>query len=114
MGGQQLLDAGYGVEATDGTMYITEDLQNQAQALATEEFLKQWDAGDIRIGTEQIVYPQIVEKYIKQIVGESPSAKLLKAKGGQVIKKKKGSMIDEPVKQQTTAEVLQELKGLRK
>jgi len=114
MGGAELLRAGYGVQATDGTMYTTEDLQNQAQALATEEFLKQWDAGDIRIGTEKIVYPQIVEKYIKQIVGESPSAKQLKAKGGQVIKKKKGSMIDEPVKQQTTAEVLQELKGLRK
>ena len=113
MGGKELLDAGYGVLATDGSMYTTEDLQNQAQALATEEFLKQWDAGDIRIGTEQIVYPQIVEKYIKQIVGESPSAKQLKAKGGQVIKKKRGSMIDEPVKQQTTAEVLQELKGLR-
>ena len=114
MGGKELLDAGYGVLATDGSMYTTEDLQNQAQALATEEFLKQWDAGDIRIGTEKIVYPQIVEKYIKQIVGESPKAQLLKAKGGQVIKKKKGSMIDEPVKQQTTAEVLQELKGLRK
>ena len=49
---------------------------------------------------------------VLNLVGDNPVTS--KAKGGQVIKKKKGSMIDEPVKQQTTAEVLQELKGLRK
>ena len=77
---------------------------------APQFFLKNVDANS----TYYCKYLKYKEKYIKQIVGESPSAKLLKAKGGQVIKKKKGSMIDEPVKQQTTAEVLQELKGLRK
>jgi hypothetical protein len=34
--------------------------------------------------------------------------------GGQVIKKQAGSMIDKPVQEKTTGEVLRELKGLRK
>ena len=70
-----------------------------------------YDAGTETKDTVNQNWINYVAAEALKLIGENAE---VRAKGGQVIKKKKGSMIDEPVKQQTTAEVLQELKGLRK
>ena len=110
-GSQDLLKSGFGVETATGEQYTIADIHQQAITLAMEEFTKSWDAGDIRPGTENIIFPQIVDKYVLEIVGPAPKARAIRAKGGQVIKKKKGSIINESVQEKTTGEVLRELKG---
>jgi len=59
-------------------------------------------------------FARLFRRKIEEIVGKNPTAVLRKAAGGQIIKKQTGSMIDTPIQEKTTGEVLRELKGLRK
>ena len=94
---------------TDITYNITE-LQKLAINNALPIMKEAYDAGIETKDTVNQNWINYVAAEALKLIGENAT---VRAKGGQVIKKKKGSMIDEPVKQQTTAEVLQELKGLR-
>ena len=95
---------------TDIEYNITE-LQRLAINNALPIMKEAYDAGTETKDTVNQNWINYVAAEALKLIGENA---IVRAKGGQVIKKKKGSMIDEPVKQQTTAEVLQELKGLRK
>ena len=94
---------------TDIAYNITE-LQKLAINNALPIMKEAYDAGTETKDTVNQNWINYVAAEALKLIGENAT---VRAKGGQVIKKKKGSMIDEPVKQQTTAEVLQELKGLR-
>ncbi len=97
---------------TTDKVYNLEKLVDLAAKAAWTKFKADYDDGKLPKDLVNQSWNSYVAIEVLNLVGDNPVTS--KAKGGQVIKKKNGSMIDEPVKQQTTAEVLQELKGLRK
>ena len=94
---------------TDITYNITE-LQKLAINNALPIMKEAYDAGIETKDTVNQNWINYVAAEALKLIGENAELELKVVK---LLKRKKGSMIDEPVKQQTTAEVLQELKGLR-